>query len=166
MTTVFLDIDGVLNCFSTKEEAPSGVIGIEPGKVALLRQILDLAGDSTVVLTTSWRDEWEPDTGGTTPDGRYLAESLAREGIAPSGKVIYDGRSRGAGIRTYIEAHAEIDRILILDNEPFDYRAAGVMPFWLQNSLTKGLQEKHIRQAARILAKQTGREYLLARISR
>lgn len=51
---IFLDVDGVLNCHHTKDRAPSGVIGIDPQKVLLLRQIVQET-HACIVLASSWQ---------------------------------------------------------------------------------------------------------------
>lgn len=58
---IFLDIDGVCNGFSTKEKCDQGpgqqsryITGVEPGKVALIKKIIDATG-AKIVLSSSWR---------------------------------------------------------------------------------------------------------------
>jgi hypothetical protein len=56
---IFLDVDGVLNCATTKERW-HGVIGMEKEKVNLFNDIIERTGAS-VVLSSYWRlnDDWE-----------------------------------------------------------------------------------------------------------
>ena len=41
MRIIFLDVDGVLNCMSTKDDAPCGCIGVDSRKVEVLKKILE-----------------------------------------------------------------------------------------------------------------------------
>ena len=50
---IFLDIDGVLNCSTTKDLCEF-YTGIEDKKVAILKQIVD-ATDAKIVLISTWR---------------------------------------------------------------------------------------------------------------
>ena len=162
MTAIFLDIDGVLNTFYTKERAPSKVIGIESAKVKVLSQIVDLC-DGAVILSSSWKHDLGDDMTPLTPDGKYLTEKLLRHGITISGKVHGDPTYRGAGIVDYIKAYTEIDKILILDDEVFDYKEVGLSPFLIQTSSDKdgGLKSEHVQQAAIILERKRTRAALL-----
>ena len=63
----------------------------------------------------------------------------------------------GAGILRYLEMHPEISRFVILDDYGFDFREQGLLPYWVQTDFEEengGLQEKHVKQAARILKLQ------------
>lgn len=55
MKILFLDIDGVCNCEGTRERVgKSGVIGMDPAKVALVNEIVEKTG-AKVVLSSTWR---------------------------------------------------------------------------------------------------------------
>lgn len=53
MKVLFLDIDGVANCATTKETA-GPYIGIDPKLMAKVQRIVDKTG-SVVVLSSTWR---------------------------------------------------------------------------------------------------------------
>lgn len=53
MRILFLDIDGVANCSSTKERF-RGFIGIDPEKAAIIKEIIQ-ATRCTVILSSTWR---------------------------------------------------------------------------------------------------------------
>lgn len=156
MTAIFLDVDGVLNTNFTKERAPSKVIGIEDDKAQTLSQIVDICGDGVVILSSSWKHDLDDDLVPLTPDGKYLIEKLLRHGITISGKTPGDPAYRGAGIVEYIKDHTEIDRLLILDDELFDFEQVGLLPFLIKTSSDKdgGLNPEHVTQAAAILGRQ------------
>lgn len=53
---IFLDVDGVLNCHSTKDKC-DGYIGIDDKKVSLLKEIVDTTG-AIIILVSSWKEWW------------------------------------------------------------------------------------------------------------
>ena len=56
MKIIFLDVDGVLNCKSSKSRC-GGFLGIDDSKVKLLKEIIDITG-AKIVLSSSWRYGW------------------------------------------------------------------------------------------------------------
>ena len=165
MTAIFLDVDGVLNCFTTKDRAPSGVIGVDDEKISILGKILDLYEGSEVILTSTWKEDLDEQIQPLSPDAAYLLDALARQSIEVSGKTENDGQKwhgsywRGAAIIDYIREHEEIERILILDDDGFDYKERGLTRYWVRTSKNAGggLSERHVKKAADILSGQTGR---------
>ena len=159
MTAIFLDIDGVLNCLSTKELIPgTDNFGIEDEKAAILERISNLAGDAVIVLTSTWKISWEKD-GPKDLDSEYMVRKLAEHGLTISGKTDDEWADRGAGILRYLDAHSEITSFLILDDQTFDFKKLKLMKYLIRTSFAAngGLNERHIRQAERVLkAQQTG----------
>ena len=79
MRIVFLDVDGVLNCRSTKERH-RGFIGIDSLHVEILSRIIeksDREEKTELVLSSSWRIGQDRN-GSDIPDGyRYLMNKLS-----------------------------------------------------------------------------------------
>ena len=67
MKVIFLDIDGVLNYATTAARAPCGCIGIAEPAVRNLKKIIDATG-AKIVLTSTWKSEWNIDADKCTPD--------------------------------------------------------------------------------------------------
>ena len=161
-TAIFLDIDGVLNNLYTTVTIPGRkIIGVEDAMLERLRKIRDLSDETVIVLTSTWKEAWEPEQGygGTVhgEEGVYLDERLGEYGMKITAKTEDEWAERGAGILRYLEEHPEISRFVILDDYSFDFREQGLLPFWVRTDFeeeTGGLQEKHVKQAARILKLQ------------
>lgn|GEM_PF-73927 len=156
MRAVFLDVDGVLNCQSTKEHIPGTKIrGIDFQKVQILKRITELYPDTVIILISTWKDTWQPG-GGQYADARYLEDTLKKAGLRIEAKTQDDWIDRGAGIRRYLEAHPEIESFVILDDEVFDYEEQGLMPHVIRTSwqYIGGLREKHVKQAEEILKRE------------
>ena len=143
---IFLDVDGVLNCHHTKERAPSGVIGIDPQKVLLLRQIVQTAS-APVILTSSWQNV-------SDRDFHYLCHSLDQYGLSISSMSGAYGNwhNRGQVIRTAVQT-LKPSAWVVLDDDQFpDFKEYRIGSHLVQTSFYKnGLEQKHVKRAIKIL---------------
>ena len=57
MKVIFLDIDGVLNCQSSKSSC-HGMVGIDNDKVKRLKEIVKATGAKMVLIST-WKTDWQ-----------------------------------------------------------------------------------------------------------
>ena len=117
---VFLDIDGVLNCKTTKDKC-GYYVGIELRKVMLLKKIVDSC-DAKIVLVSSWKEHWyKAETMKKFQDNlaSYLDDRLGRCGL-----IIYDKTkegyfNRGREILNYINElktnNIIVNKYVILD---------------------------------------------------
>ena len=151
---IFLDVDGVLNCHSTKDKC-GGYIGIDDKKVSLLKEIVDATG-AIIILVSSWKEWWTNNhTYKSNQDeiATYLDEKLAKQGLIIRDKT-RDGNSfrRGKGILRFIEMQKEIGvdirKYVILDDETFDYSETKMTRHLIRTSFEQnGLENKHVRKA-------------------
>ena len=161
MKLIFLDVDGVLNSIETRDKAPSGVIGIEDSKVALLKQLVDKTG-AKVVLTSTWKTDYYPDAPveDMPSDGRYLVKKLQAHGVhlfSRTEDVTWS--KRGRGILDFIKKFSDVvESFVILDDERFDFESEGIADKHVKTFYTKrtpetllGLQENHVEKAVSIL---------------
>lgn len=154
MKVIFLDIDGVLNCQSSKSREPGGCTGIDDARVKLLREIVDATG-AKIVLTSTWQMEWKPE--GITSSGRYLINKLWRERLkifSRTGK--WNWNDRGQGIIDWISnAPENVESWVVLDDEIFDdYSRCGIMPHLvLTDFYSDGLNETHVEKAIELLGR-------------
>ena len=160
---VFLDVDGVLNCVTTKQMTPSGFIGIMPSRVKLLKQIVE-ENDADIVLVSSWKSVWSknPDIMELmrSTDGHYLNEQLAAFDLKILNKTNDNDYDRGHGIVEYLKKHP-YKNIVILDDEIFsDYYPLGLLNYLIKTGYgpNGGLKPKHVRIARRILE---GKPYIV-----
>ena len=151
---IFLDVDGVLNCRSTKDIC-CGYVGIDDNKVALLKEIVDATG-AVIVLVSSWKEWWTPNPKHKSNQDEmatYLDEKLAKQGLIIRDKT-NDGNSfrRGKGILRFIETQKEvgidINKYVILDDEMFDYLETKMTRHLIRTSFEQnGLERKHVKKA-------------------
>ncbi len=154
MKIIFLDIDGVLNCESSKSRSPCGFIGIDDSRVKLLREIVE-ATEAKIVLISTWQKEWKPE--GLTETGRYLIRKLWRKRLylfSRTGR--YSWNDRGLGIAEWLKkCPEEVESWIVLDDEIFDdYPRYGIMPHLVQTDFyQEGLTEKHVKRAIELLGR-------------
>ena len=153
INVVFLDVDGVLNCSSTKDMCLR-YVGIEDEKVSLLKQIVDKS-KAKIVLISTWK-EWWFNTSYLKDKQDFLANYLDMK-LAKQGLSIYDKTedelfNRGDGILEYIRHLSwkgiNVNNYVVLDDEIFDYKRTRITKNLVQTSYNNGgLQRKHVGKA-------------------
>ena len=153
MKIIFLDIDGVVNRWDTKERAPSKVIGVEQSLIAYIKEIVDATG-AKLVLSSTWRKDWAFDLM-DGKDWHYLRDEFAKQDLyfmdyTPSHK----DSNRGREIKEWLEStDYDITSYVIIDDEMFDIRDLhkGHM---VKTSFNDGITKGGADMAIEILSKQ------------
>lgn len=112
MKALFLDIDGVLNCTTTKEKSKSGGRGIDPLKVELL-YLIRLHTDCVFVLSSDWR--YSPDAISEVQYHLPLYGCVQLQDVTQTTEG-FSYQSRGQEIQQYLHAHPEITHYAIVDD--------------------------------------------------
>ena len=153
MKVIFLDIDGVVNCWDTKERAPSKCIGVEQRLIAHIKEIVDATG-AKLVLSSTWRKDWAFNL----HEGRdwyYLRDEFAKQGLyfldyTPSRRDSH----RGEEIKEWLEStECDVESYVIIDDEMYD--------IWdlhdghtVQTSFDCGVKAGAVKMAIDILSKE------------
>ena len=154
---IFLDVDGVLNCSTTLDRVDHD-IGIEDGKVSLLKRIVDDTG-AVIVLVSSWKYFWSSGPKDIVKEnkyGDYLVNKLSKQGLTIYSKT-EDGNSfyRGMGIIKYLYYLYDNDipysQFVILDNNVFDYRETDLLDNLVCTNYKYGLTQNLVDKAIKIL---------------
>lgn len=161
MKVLFLDFDGVLNSNryyeQHKNDSETGVV-IDPVRLGYLRQIVEATG-AKIVLSTSWREHWQPDEASCGAAGREINRIFGEQGLSvydktegrQMGEKPYDARvERGGEITRWLEAHPQVTDYVVIDDMAFEdglfeghnVRTAGYRG---------GLTEDDVREAIRLL---------------
>lgn len=129
MKVLFLDIDGVVNCSSTRQRH-RGMIGIDPLLAFRVGKIV-LDTECTVVLSSSWRN-W--------PEGVDEVRHQVYEiyDVTPNLKSGF----RGDEVKAWLDKHPEVERYAILDDDS-DFHADQPL---FQTSWTKGITDDLVRR--------------------
>ncbi|WP_416388664.1 HAD domain-containing protein [Lacrimispora sphenoides] len=154
---MFLDIDGVLNCQSSKSKC-NGLIGIDNDKVNNLADIVKHT-EAKIVLCSSWKDCWERvNKEDQHVLGNYLDKKLRRKKLFIFDKTTDDGSNRGDGITNWlnnVKAHHKVESWIVIDDEIFkDYDHYGIMKHLVKTEFynsSGGLQCEHVGKAIQLL---------------
>lgn len=164
MNVIFLDIDYVLNGSDTAEKI-QGIRGIDDDKVALLKQLVD--DNTIIVLTSSWRTDWNDKLGITDPQtwppkshlnyGRYINLKFAKQNLEITDKTdhIY-WAYRAIEVNEWLAKH-DVDNFVIFDDYDFEWKRHNLDSHWVDTyeindySWEKGLTQYHIDKAKKIL---------------
>lgn len=153
MRVIFLDIDGVVNCWDTKERAPSRVIGVEQRLIAHIKKIIDATG-AKIVLSSTWRKDWAFDL----LDGKdwiYLRDEFAKQGLyfldyTPSRRDSH----RGEEIKEWLEStDYEVSSYVVIDDEMYDIWELHE-DHMVQTSYGDGITPEAVDMAIKILEKE------------
>lgn len=150
---VFLDVDGVLNCSSTKDKC-GYYTGIEDEKVTFLKKIVE-ATNAKIVLVSTWKYYWykEPNLKEQQDEmANYLDLKLKKQGLIIIDKTEDEAINRGDGILEYIRhlkwKGIKVDKFIIIDDEIFDYKETKLTKNLIQTGFYGGgLQAKHVIRA-------------------
>ncbi len=107
MKVLFLDIDGVVNCETTRGRR-QGRLAIEPRLATIVRGIVTAVPELKVVLSSSWRE---------VPESRPALEKRVVPffDITPLLDALDD--VRGYEIQAWIECNPGVSRYAILDDD-------------------------------------------------
>lgn len=121
---IFLDIDGVLNCSTTKECTPDKFRGVESRFIKNLAEVVN-EFNASIVLSSDWKRFWDIDPKKCRDDAIYLNEQLAKYGLSISDKTSDDSdgqniyTQRGWGIHQFLRDHPEVKRWIVIDDNEF-----------------------------------------------
>lgn len=152
MKVIFLDIDGVLNFAASEAKSATGAQGIASAPVKNLRRIVKETG-AFIVLTSTWKNEWDFNEEECSEDGKYLVRKLKREGLHILDKTTDLILNRGQGIRDWLERHKGVESWIVIDDEIFpDYESRNIMPHLIKTSYGKdGLNKELADKAIQLL---------------
>ena len=157
MKVIFLDIDGVLNCKTSRSRCGK-FVGIDDKKLFLLKIITDVSG-AEIVLTSTWKNNWqklEKDKFKQDDLANYLDKKFKKYGLKVYDKTAdsLDGVyfSRGESILDFIYNN-KITHYVILDDVQFDYDGCGLTDNFVKPDITVGLTQKDVDLAIKILNK-------------
>lgn len=136
---VFLDVDGVLNCASTKETI-NGFVGLDESKIELLSKFIKNWEDTYIVLISTWIDDKKMLT---HLENRFKKYDLKIHAYIDRKK------SRGEAICDYLQNNRlENNFYVIFDDELFDYKKMNLTKHLIQTGYYgNGLTNKHIKKA-------------------
>ena len=158
MKIIFLDIDGVLNsvmydAHRLEERADNR---IDMTRVKLLADIVNATG-AKIVLSSTWREDWDKSPEFCGSDGEYINECLAKHNLSIMDKTSCFSYSddRQYEIRAWLTYHdSEVESFVILDdiNSGWGVLSSNVV---ITNPYGYGLEESHVQKAIDLLETKT-----------
>lgn len=164
MRIIFLDVDGVLNCLSTKEKF-NGFTGIDSELAANLAKLVQRSTEeeeTQIVLSSSWRVG--QDYSGKQIPGhyKYLSQKLSEHGLSIYDDTPYVNEGsyrgqRGKEITTWLDSQpaGSVSSYVILDDEIFpDFEEYGLLDRLVKTTMFRaggGFREEHVERALELL---------------
>ena len=165
-TVIFLDVDGVLNCETSKSyvitEDGRILTGIDKDKVKRLASIVAATG-ADIVLSSSWKNGWFQSNGllfeqaGLANHAKYLIRHLYKKGkLVLRDKTPNSYRGGGYEIKFWLKTHPETKAWVILDDEEWHdfYEYDEIMRHWVKTDYDVGLTDEDATAAIQILKGQ------------
>lgn len=153
---IFLDIDGVLNCDTSKSRC-GRYIGIDRDKTQRLARIVKET-NAAIVLTSTWKEGWKPMRqydAEEYPHAKYLDKHLYKKG---DGLYCIDKtrekwpNARGMGIKAWLAVHPEVTDWIVLDDIYFpDFARFDIDGHLILTSPKDGLTEECVQVAIDML---------------
>lgn len=165
-TVIFLDVDGVLNCETSKSyvttEDGQTFTGIDKDKVKRLASIV-MATGADIVLSSSWKNGWYTSDGllfssaTLSNHTKYLRNHLYKKGkLFIRDKTPSSYRGRGYEILFWLKTHPETKAWVVLDDEEWHdfYEYDEIMRHWVKTDYDVGLTDDDATAAIQILKGQ------------
>lgn len=153
MKVIFLDIDGVLNCKTSKSKCGK-FTGIDSDKVKRLENIVK-ATDAVIVLSSTWKLGFNKDHEELQDAAKYLRSKLNKYKIRIlSSTPDIKWNHRGEEINKWLEINDDvyIESFLVLDDEEFDYdKYPDIKNNLLLTQYETGLTDEDVDKAIMIL---------------
>ena len=160
MKVIFLDIDGVLNCSTSKSfchDDTCGIItGIDSDKVKRLAKIVEATG-AEIVLSSDWKDGWNKYYTSSKPShAKYLDNHLYKKGrLTIKDKTPNTSKGswfRGEEILAYLRSHKDVENYVILDDTFFeDFSIKEISEHLVLTEYKVGLTDADVEKAIKIL---------------
>lgn len=157
---IFLDVDGVLNCSTSKSYCHDdicGVItGIDSDKVKRLAKIVEVTG-AEIVLSSDWKDGWSKYYTSPKPShAKYLDNHLYKKGrLTIKDKTPNTSKGswfRGEEILAYLRSHKDVENYVILDDTFFeDFSIKEISEHLVLTEYKVGLTDDDVEKAIKIL---------------
>lgn len=154
MKVIFLDVDGVLNSAmyeaSCTDNCTDGYIDLS--RVKLLADIVN-AADAKIVLSSTWRVDWDKSSELCGEDGKYINQCLAMYGLDVMDKTPFISlfSDRRKEILTWISHHrSEVESFVILDDITGGWNELSGRVV-ITNPEGYGLEEEHMQKALELL---------------
>lgn len=157
---IFLDVDGVLNCATSKSSCIDDdgrvIKGVDSDKVKRLAKIVESTG-AQIILSSDWKDGWSRYYTSSKPShAKYLDNHLYKKGrLTIKDKMPNTNKGswfRGEEILAYLRSHQDVENYVILDDTFFeDFSIKEISEHLVLTNHKLGLTDGDVEKAIRIL---------------
>ncbi len=149
MKVIFLDFDGVLNSEKyVRSQSEYGVI-IDPTRMVLLRQIIDIT-DARIVLSSSWREHWEKSDESCNHTGKAINKIFNQFNLKIFDKTPSIGGNREEEIVSWLKSNPKTENFVVLDDRFLDSPIIRGH-FVKTDNYRSGISEENVNEAIKIL---------------
>ncbi len=158
MKIIFLDMDGVLNCYDTTDRIVfppwnQTFLGLDNDKVQLLSKLVQETG-AKVIISSSWRENFKPQELQKTLNERGFTGEVVGETPKSYEQVGFGLPSkrgdRSDEIQAWLAANPGLESFVVVDDIKTRYLDMGRQ---VQTSMVTGFTQEHYDQALTILNK-------------
>ena len=146
MKVMFLDIDGVLNSHRYDMSRSEADGNIDVSRLALVKTLVDRTG-AEIVLTSTWREHWDPKGADTDAVGAELEATLARCGLRLYDKTPVIGE-RAQEITAWLGQNTDVEKYVIFDDIKLGWGELADAVITTDYRIGRGLEPTHIERAA------------------
>ena len=157
---IFLDVDGVLNCSTSKsfciDDDGRVIKGVDSDKVKRLAKIVESTG-AQIILSSDWKDRWNKYYTSSKPShAKYLDNHLYKKGrLTIKDKTPNTSKGswfRGEEILSYLRSHKDVENYVILDDRFFeDFSIKEISEHLVLTGYKVGLTDADVEKAIKIL---------------
>lgn len=154
MKMIFLDIDGVLNSYLYDSQRDlNKQTEIDESRLPLVKKIVDETS-AKIVLSSTWRLQWDKQREKCGKDGSYLNETFAKFGLeiydkTPDFGILAD---RADEVRAWLESTQDtIESFVIIDDYRYGWEKLSDNFVKTNPHFGLGLEEEHVNKAIAIL---------------
>ena len=152
MNVIFLDIDGVLN--SWQYDHLHGTVhdgNIDETRLILLKYLVEKS-NAKIILSSSWRKHWNKDKSLCDSIGIELETLFSKYQLSIFDKTPeLANNNRAEEIKIWLNQNKDFAHFVIIDDMRFGWSELQAHLVNTNYRIGRGLEEKHINEAIRIL---------------
>ncbi len=152
MKIIFLDFDGVLNSNAYTPDDAAAEGNLDKSRFPLLKELVDKTG-AEIVLSTTWRKNWDRDESRCNEKGLAINRTFAEFGLSIFDKTPeLEYTRRAEEIELWLDKHKDcVEAFVILDDEFWGWGKLQDKLVRTSPRIGKGLEAHHIEKAIGIL---------------
>ena len=152
MNVIFLDVDGVLNSWQYDHFYRTAQDGnIDETRLPILKHLVEMS-NAKIILSSSWRKHWSKDKSLCDSIGMALENLFSEYQLSIFDKTSeLPNNNRAEEIKIWLNQNKSVTHFVIIDDMRFGWLDLEEYVVNTNYRIGRGLEEKHICEAVRIL---------------